>query len=194
MGFRTLIGVAVAVLGIAGAAVAADEAPPKPDDMVNTPPFQHWGAFNVGTRVTQKQVVSLPDGRKVEQVIVHRLVKNDPKHVVVETVVTDNSTAVAETTRTVTTYLPMIRMGEVGLTSPDTTLTEGKEEMTVKGTKTEAEWTATETRNGDDVWKEKTWTARDVPGGIIRDTLVHEQGGKVVSDSVLELVDFKLGS
>jgi hypothetical protein len=194
MGFRTLIGVAAAVLGIAGAAIAADEAPPKPDDMVNTPPFHHWGAFDVGTRVTQKQVVSLPDGRKVEEVIVHRLLKNDPKHVVVETVVTDNSKDVGETTRTVTTYSPTIRMSEVSMTSPDTTLTEGKEDMTVKGKKIETEWTATETRNGDDVWKEKTWTARDIPGGIIRETLVHEQGGKVVSDSVLELVDFKLGS
>ena len=194
MGFHILIGVAAAVLAIANAAVAAEEAQHKPDDMVNMPPFQHWGAFNVGTKVTQKQVVSLPDGRKLEQVIVQRLLKNDPKHVVVETVVTDNSGDVRETTRTVTTYSPTIRMGDVGVTSPDTTLTEGKEEMTVKGKKTEAEWTATETRDGDDVWKEKTWTARDIPGGIIRETLVHEQGGKVVSDSVLELVDFKLGS
>src|SRR5262245_60089471 len=194
MDFRTLVGVVAAVLGIAGATIAADEALPKPDDMVNTPPFQHWAAFKVGTRVTQKQVVSLPDGRKLEQVIVQRLLKNEPKQVVVETVVTDNSKDVGETTRTVTTYSPTIRMSEVGVTSPDTTLTEGKEEMTVKGRKTEAEWTATETRKGDDVWKEKTWTARDIPGGIIRETLVHEQGGKVVSDSVIELVDFKLGS
>src|SRR5262249_24282000 len=143
------------VLAIAGAAIAADEALPKPDDLVNTPPFQHWGAFKVGTRVTQKQVVSLPDGRKLEQLIVQRLLKNDPQHVVVETVVTDNGRDVAETTRSVTTYSPTIRMSEVGVTSPDTTLTEGKAELTVKGRKTEAEWTATETRDGDDVWKEK---------------------------------------
>ena len=78
MGFHILIGVAAAVLAIANAAVAADEAQHKPDDMVNMPPFQHWGAFNVGTKVTQKQVVSLPDGRKLEQVIVQRLLKNAP--------------------------------------------------------------------------------------------------------------------
>ena len=193
MGFRALIGVAAAVLGIAGAA-AAQQALPKPDEMVNTPPFQHWGSFKVGTRVTQKQVVTLPDGRKVEQVIVQKLLQKNPKRVVVETVVTDNSKDIAETTRTVTTYSPMIRMDEVAVTSPDASLTEGKEEVLVKGKKMAAEWVEAVTKSGDDVWKEKTWTAQNMPGGIIRQTLVHERGGKVVSESVLEVVDFKLGS
>jgi len=194
MGFRQLIGLAAAVLGIAGAALA-QPAQPKPDEMVNAPPFQHWSSFKVGTKVTQKQVVTLPDGQKVEQTIVQKLTQKTPQKVVVETVVTDNAKGIAETTRTITTYSPKVRMSEVGTaSSPEATVTEGKEEMTLKGKKVDAEWVEAVTKSGDDVWKEKMWTAQGVPGGIVKQTVVHERGGKVVSESVLEVVDFTSGS
>jgi len=191
IGVRALVGVAVAAFVVAGA--AAQQATPKPDEMVNTPPFQHWGSFPVGTRVTQKQVVTLPDGGKAEQVIVQKLLEKTPKRVTVETVVTDNSKDIAEKTRTVITYPPMIRMDQVSVSSPDAAVTEGKEELMVKGKKIATEWMEAVTKSGDDVWREKTWTAQEIPGGIIKETLVHERGGKVVSESILELVDFKLG-
>ncbi|HYB41295.1 MAG TPA: hypothetical protein VEL75_05960, partial [Candidatus Methylomirabilis sp.] len=94
MGVRALVGVAIAVLGLAGWATA-QEPRPKPDEMVNSPPFQHWASFKVGAKVTQKQVVTLPDGAKAEQVIVQKLLENSPKRVVVETVVTEHSKDVA---------------------------------------------------------------------------------------------------
>jgi len=91
-------------------------------------------------------------------------------------------------------YPPTIRMDQVSASSPDAAVTEGKEELVVKGKKIATEWVEAVTKSGDDVWREKTWTAQEIPGGIIKETLVHERGGKVVSESILELVDFKLGS
>ena len=190
---RALVGVAVAAFAVAGAA-PAQQALPKPDEMVNTPPFQHWSSFPVGTRVTQKQVVTLPDGAKLEQVIVQKLLEKTPERITVETVVTDNSKYITERTRAVTTYPPTIRMDQVSASSPDAAVTEGKEELVVKGKKIATEWVEAVTKSGDDVWREKTWTAQEIPGGIVKETLVHERGGKVVSESTLELVDFKLGS
>ena len=64
----------------------------------------------------------------------------------------------------------------------------------VKGRKVAVEWVEAVTRSGDEVWTEKMWTAREIPGGIVKQTLVHKHGDTVVSESVLEMVDFKPGS
>ena len=42
-----------------------------------------------------------------------------------------------------------------------------------------------------EVVTEKVWTARDIPGGIIKRTVTRKQGDTVASDSVLELVGYK---
>jgi len=183
------------IIGSASSAAAQPAAAPKPDDTVNNPPFAHWSAFKPGTTVTQKQVVSLSDGRKVEHVITTKLLQKSKERVVVETTVKDNAKGMVESTRTVTSYPAKVKAGQVH-TPPtaDVSVTEGKEEVTVKGQKAAAEWVEAVTRNGDEVWTEKMWTARDIPGGIIKQALVHKRGDKVVSESVLEVVAFKHGS
>jgi hypothetical protein len=38
------------------------------------------------------------------------------------------------------------------------------------------------------------WTAREIPGGIVKQTVAHKRGDKLVTESVLEMIDFKPGS
>jgi hypothetical protein len=177
-----------------GLAVSADAQPakPKPDDMVNNPPYAHWSALKPGATVTQREVVSLPDGRKLELVITHKLVQKNRQRAVVETTVKENIPGMVESSRTVTSYPAQVKMSEAG--TADVSVSEGKEEVTVKGKKVAAEWVEAVTRYGDEVWTEKMWTARDIPGGIIKRTLTRKRGDAVLSESVLEIVDFKSGS
>ena len=84
-------------------ALNAAEPKPKPDEMVNNPPYAHWSAFKPGTRVTQREVVTLPNGDKIQQVITSKLVKREKDKVVVETTMTESGsggkTSLAENPR-----------------------------------------------------------------------------------------------
>ena len=57
-----LLAVLLAAPGLSGAA----EPKPQPSEMVNNPPYAHWSAFKPGTSVTQKEVVTLANGTKLE--------------------------------------------------------------------------------------------------------------------------------
>ncbi len=119
------------IIGSASSAAAQPAAAPKPDDTVNNPPFAHWSAFKPGTTVTQKQVVSLSDGRKVEHVITAKLLQKSKERLVVETTVKDNAKGMVESTRTVTSYPAKVKAGQVHTpATADVSVTEGKEEVT----------------------------------------------------------------
>lgn len=168
---------------------------PKPDEIVNNPPFAHWSSFTVGTSVTQKETVSLPDGSKVEQTITAKLVEKTKDKVAVETTIKGAGGGVVESQTTTTVYPAKVKMRDVDTPAAEAgSVTEGKEEVEVKGKKAIAEWVEVTTQRGDEVAVEKIWTAQDIPGGIIKRTLTRKKGDKVISDSVLELVEFKSGS
>jgi hypothetical protein len=187
-----LLAMLLAVPGTIGAA----EPKPKADDMVNNPPYAHWSAFKPGTSVTQKEVVSLPNGTKLEQTITATLVSREKDKVVVETTMSGAGVAgqagVAESTKTIATYPAKVKMSQVDTPAEaSVAVTEGVEEVDVKGKKVSAEWVQAVTQNGDVVTTEKVWTGRDIPGGIIKRTITRKKGDAIVSDSVLELVQYK---
>jgi hypothetical protein len=191
---RVVVVAGTLIVGLA-CSTSAQPGKPGPDAMVNNPPFANWAQFKPGTTVVQKEVVSLPDGRKLEQMITYKLVQKSKERVLVESTVRDKIAGTTESTRTVNSYPATVKMSEVSTNvGPDASVTEGKEEMTVKGRKVAVEWVEAVTRSDDEVWTEKMWTAREVPGGIVKQTLVHKRGDKVVSESVLEMMDFKPGS
>src|SRR5262245_19509647 len=195
MAFGRAAVVAWALIAGLTCSAGAQSGKPGPDEMVNNPPFANWSQFKAGTVVTQREVVSLPDGRKVEQMITYKLVRKTNARVVVESTVQDRIVGMGESIRTVNTYPAKVKMSEVSTeVGPDASVNEGKEEMTVKGRKLSVEWVEAVTKSGDDVWTQKMWTAREIPGGIIKQTLVHKRGDKVVTESVLEMIDFKPGS
>ena len=191
---RVVAGAGTLLVGLV-CAVGAQSARPGPDEMVDNPPFANWAQFKPGTIVMQKEVVSMPDGRKLEQLITYKLVQKNKERVVVESTVKDKMAGATESTRTLNTYPAKVKMRDVsGETGPDVSVTEGKEEMTVKGNKLAVEWVEAVTRSGDDMWTEKMWTAREIPGGIVKQTVVHKRGAELLTESVLEMIDFKPGS
>jgi len=190
---REIIRLSVAI--IAPLLLIAATEKPKPDEMVNNPPFAHWSSFKAGTSVTQKETVSLPDGSKVEQTITAKLIEKTKDKIVVETTIKEASSGVVESEKTTTTYPAKGKMGSVDTPAAEAgSVTEGKEEVDVKGKKVTAEWVEVTTQRGDWVTVEKIWTVQDIPGGIVKRTLTRKRGDKVISDSVLELVEFKSGS
>jgi hypothetical protein len=186
----------LAVLLAAPGSIGAAEPKPKPDEMVNNPPYAHWSAFKPGTTVTQREVVKLPNGTTLEQRIATKLISRDKNKVVIETSMTEGEAAgksgMAESTKTLTTFPAKVKMSQVDTPAEaSVAVTEGAEDVDVKGKKVSAEWVEAVTHNGDETTTEKVWTARDVPGGIIKRTVTRKKGDTVVSDSVLELVQFK---
>jgi hypothetical protein len=191
---RVVVAAGTLILGLA-CSVGAQSARPGPDEMIDNPPFANWAQFKPGTIVRQKEVVSMSDGRKLEQLITYKLVQKNKDRVVVESTVQDKTAGATESTRAVNTYPARIKMKDVSAdTGPDAAVTEGKEEMTVKGKTLAVEWVQAITKNGDDVWTEKMWTAREIPGGIVKQTIVHKRGDTLVTESLLEMIDFKQGS
>ena len=174
------------------APLAVSAADPKPDDMVNNPPFAHWSAFPFGTTVTQKETVTLADGTKLVLTKTYKLVEKTKDKVVVEAKFSQSSAAGSEATTSLTTFPAKVKMGDVH-TPPSQmeSVTEGKETVDVQGKKIDSEWVEAVVKSGDEVATEKVWTAKDIPGGIIKQTLVKKKGDKVMSESVLELVEYK---
>lgn len=184
------------VLLTAPGLIGAAESQPKADDMVNNPPYAHWSAFKPGTTVTQREVVKLANGATLEQTIVSKLVSREKDKVVVETDMVAGAgagkSAAAEATKTLTTFPAKVKMSQVDSgDEASVSVTEGAEEIDVKGKKVSAEWVQAVTTNGDVTTTEKVWTGRDVPGGILKRTVTRTKGGAVESESVLELVEFK---
>jgi hypothetical protein len=62
----------------------------------------------------------------------------------------------------------------------------------VAGKKVTAHWVQAVTRNGDETATRKVWSAREVPGGTVRETMVRKRGDQVLSDSLLEVVRIKV--
>jgi hypothetical protein len=168
---------------------------PKPGDMVSNPPYAHWVQFPVGTAVTVKEAVTLADGAKVETIVTSKLVAKNKNLVQVETVAvageTSQKAGLADATKTVTDYPAKVKFERTH--SPDTagySVTEGKEMLDVGGKEAEAEWVEATATNGDETVVEKIWTVRDIPGGIVKQTITKTKGGKVVSQSSTGLVKF----
>ena len=169
----------------------ASAADPKPDDMVNNPPFVGWSMFKPGTTVTQRETVTLADGSKFEMVMTHKLVEKRKDKVVVQTTVTASGHVSGEETMTTATFPAKVKMSEANSPTDAVAVTEGKETLDVKGKKVDTEWYEAVTTFGDDVTTDKAWTARDIPGGVVKETITKKEGGKVLSESLLEVVDWK---
>ncbi|HZR84237.1 MAG TPA: hypothetical protein VFD92_24275 [Candidatus Binatia bacterium] len=187
----------LALSAVAQPGFAADK--PKPDEMVNNPPFQNWSGFPVGTAITQKETVKLNDGTTVAIDTTSKLVKKDKDSVVVETTMGEAGaaaqTGMAGESKTTTTFPAKVKMSQTDTpASAGTSVTEGTESIDYQGKTVTAEWTNAVIQNGDETTEEKIWTLKDIPGGIVRRTIVQKKGGQIVSSSVLELVTVKPGA
>jgi len=180
--------------------VLAARPKPKPDEIVNNPPFAHWSAFPKGTSVTQREIVTLADGKKIQHDITTKLIAKTRQKVVLQTTIkatsgTAGGNSAVDNQVMVTTYPAKVKMSAAD--TPEAAMesvTEGTEQVEVKGRKVDAEWVEAVMKSGDETTIDKMWTARDIPGGIIKRTITKKKGDKVSSESTLEMIGFKKGS
>ena len=64
--------------------------------------------------------------------------------------------------------------------------------MVVQGKKVTAHWVEAVTKAGDEITTRKVWSAREIPGGVVKETIVRKKGDQLLSDSVLEIVRIKV--
>lgn len=195
---RIAAAIAPIALLVAGASARAEDKP-KPDDLVNNPPYENWSSFPVGTSVSQKETIQLNDGTTVAIDIVSKLLQKTKESVVVETSMGEAGasakTGDAAASTTTTTFPAKVKMSQVNSPADASlSVTEGTEAFSYLGKTVTAEWTSAVARNGDEVTEDKMWTLKDVPGGILRQTIVKKKGGQVVSSSTTELVTVKPGA
>jgi hypothetical protein len=177
---------------VAGHALVHAQATPGADDMVTNPAYAHWSAFKRGTTVTQKQTVILGNGRTLEHEIMVRLLEKTRDRAVIETTQRPNFNTMVESTRTITTFPARVKKSAVD--TPRAELhgfTEGDEPLTVAGKTVSAHWVEAVTRTGDEVTTRKVWSAREIPGGVVKETIVRKRGDQVLSDSMLQVVAIK---
>jgi hypothetical protein len=172
-------------------AVAARAQAPGPNDMVNNPPFASWSSFKPGAKVTQKETVTLAGGGKVEVQTTLELVEKTKDHVVVEATYKQSTPSGVEQTVERTTFPAKVKRSDIDTPDEQVAVTEGKEQVEFKGKKIDTEWVEATSKTGDQTWTEKIWTAREVPGGIVKQTLMRKQGDKVLSESMIQVVETK---
>jgi len=187
----TLVFVLSGALAV-GVLLGSAQTPPRPDELVNNPAFAHWASFKRGTTVIQKQTVRLSDGRTIEHDIRVRLAEKTKDKVVIETSQTPTMDGMVSSTRTFTTFPAKVRMERVQ--TPRASLdsfAEGEEPLTVAGKTVTAHWVEAVTKAGDEVTTRKVWSAREIPGGVVKETIVRKKGDQVLSDSILQAIQIK---
>jgi hypothetical protein len=175
-----------------GVLLGSAQTPPRPDELVNNPAFAHWASFKRGTTVIQKQTVRLSDGRTIEHDIRVRLAEKTKDKVVIETSQTPTMDGMVSSTRTFTTFPAKVRMERVQ--TPRASLdsfAEGEEPLTVASKTVTAHWVEAVTKAGDEVTTRKVWSAREIPGGVVKETIVRKKGDQVLSDSILQAIQIK---
>ena len=165
---------------------------PASQELVNNPAFAHWAGFKRGTTILQKQTVLLSDGRKIEHDITVRLAEKTRDKVVIETTMAPTMDSMVSSTRTFTTFPAKVRLERAQ--TPRSSLdafTEGEELMAVAGRNVNAHWVEAVSRAGDETSTRKVWSAREIPGGVVKETIVRKKGDQVLSDSILQIVSIK---
>jgi hypothetical protein len=178
----------IATLALPLTAWAAE---PKPDEMVNNPPFASWSSFKPGTVVSQKETVTLADGSKLTFQKTFKLVEKTKDKVVVESVIKESDGGGVESATTMMVFPAKVKRSEVDSPSEVASVAEGKEQVDFKGKRIDTEWVEATIMAGDEVTTDKVWTAKEVPGGIVKQTLTRKKGDKVVSESLLDVVEYK---
>lgn len=178
----------------AAAKEAAPE-PTKPTDEVNNPAYAQWSQFAVGASVTQSELVELADGTTVEVSITSKLLSKSQDQVSVETTVeragAGAKAGLVEKTVTTTVYPAKTQLGSADSPEAAYSVTEGTELVDVQGKQVEAEWVEATSTDAGVTTVDKVWTVRDVPGGIVKQTLTRKQGDKKLSSSTRKLVSYQ---
>jgi hypothetical protein len=190
---------------LAALAVAADESA----DTVDNPPYQNWSAFKPGTLVKLKRTVIDKSGDQPGVVdataapnaphvayTTYKLVSVTPEKAVVEMTETDiEGGSEVEHPPLKITYKAKVakKYTESGVPKADVKgLKEGEEKMKVAGHEVDAHWVESEFSVENETSYSKVWASDQVPGGTIKKTTIKKEGGKVLFETELEVVELQI--
>lgn len=144
-------------------------------ESIDTPQYVGWSGWRLGaTAITQTKIVA--DGQTMTLTYTATLKKVDADAVVVDIATTVETQGMKFTSPAApTTYFAKTP----GVTAKET---KGRETLTVNGKKLDCEWTEIAGEDG----AIKTWTCKDVPGGIVQQTM-----SSAGSTTTLQLIDWQ---
>jgi hypothetical protein len=199
-----------ATVGVFLVAVTTLGAEKAKEETVANPAFKNWSEFKVGTSVTRKESVidksgdnpneidatAAPPGPN-ERFLTLKLIEKTPEKVVVQKIITEVELGnMVEHAPVRLIYPARLPKKYADLGHPKSKVEdfkEGDETITVKGKKIECHWVESRIKVGDEESISKVWAASDVvPGGTVKAFTVKKQGGKVLFETTLDLVDLKM--
>jgi hypothetical protein len=172
------------------------------EEMIANPAYTHWSVFKVGTTVTRREKVKFPaDSEEGQRYPDHTLVKDisykllevTPAKAVVEVIESEYGRGMIEESAPFKiSYLAKMKKG---LASNKENFTKHKEEeVEIKILDKTYKATLVDTlhKNGPLTRAHKVWLSDEIPGGILKDERSQKEGDKVISESTLEIVGFKV--
>jgi len=161
-------------------------------DEVESPIYRSWANFKVGTTITLRSVTGAKD-REVQTTTTQRLTESNNERVVLEVVVTSDSTGQKVENRPQTyvykrmfPLFPGVKKEDIG--KPPGSQDQGEETIELGGKKYKAQWYGSkgQTEAGPSI--SKTWMSDEVPGKLLKSITRVPAAGKTTT---LELIEIK---
>lgn len=156
---------------------------PGQDGVVANGAYEYWAKFPIGTSTTQEEEITLYDGKQIHRTIVTNLVSRTNEQLKLSYAVTEKTTSFVDVPAT----LPATAVARVDTNS----MTQGQEAISVQDQSVSSEWVRAVSLVDDMTTERTVWTSRDVPGGVVKETVIKKKGNEIVSSSTLKLVSFE---
>jgi len=172
------------------------------EEMIANPSYTHWSAFKVGASVTRREKIKFPpNSEEGERYPDHTLVKDitykllevTPAKAVVEVIEAEYGRGLIEEAAPFKiSYLAKMKRGLGSNTENFAKHKEEEVEIKILDKTYKATLVDTLHKNGPLTRTHQVWLSDAVPGGILKDLRSQKEGDKVISESSLEIVSFKV--
>ncbi len=159
--------------------------------MVENPIYARWKNFAVGTEVHYLQHTQAP-GAAERRLIIYRLLKRSDEQLTVEIRTRlEGADATTESVRQQVSKRwfrlpPGVDAKQFG--KPSNQSREGQEDVEILGRKLKTRWTVSQVRVEAGITETKTWTADEIPGGLVRSV---STTAAVKSTTTVELLELR---
>ncbi len=159
--------------------------------MVEIPIYALWKNFAVGTEVHYLQHTQAP-GAAERRLIIYRLLKRSDEQLTVEIRTRlEGADATTESVRQQVSKRwfrlpPGVDAKQFG--KPSNQSREGQEDVEILGRKLKTRWTVSQVRVEAGITETKTWTADEIPGGLVRSV---STTAAVKSTTTVELLELR---
>lgn len=172
------------------------------EEMIANPSYTHWSAFKVGATVTRREKIKFPpnseEGERypdhtLVKDITYKLIEVTPAKAVVEVIEAEYGRGLIEEAAPFKiSYLAKMKKG-LG-SNKENFAKHKEEEVEIKILDKTYKATLVDTlhKNGPLTRTHQVWLSDEVPGGILKDVRSQKEGDKVISESSLEIISFKV--